>query len=88
MEIKKVLYTRDQNLRFLVDDALFSDSSAARIRAINQIAKDYGIMAIPVIQDIINTLSPTDEVFSAFCINILHKIKDEERGGSESNARQ
>jgi hypothetical protein len=78
--IAKKLYTRDQNRRFLVDDAIFSDSLAARIRAVNQLGRDYGLSVIPVIEDIIKTLPATDEEFKAFCINVIRKVEDQEQG--------
>lgn len=73
------IYTPDQKARFLVDDALFSDSSNARIRAVNQLAEDYGARAIPIIKDIIMTVPATDEVFRTFCSNAISKINEQEQ---------
>jgi hypothetical protein len=74
------IYTRDQNLKFSVDDALFSDSRAARTRAVNQLARDYGLLAIPVIEDIIRSVPASDEEFRAFCAYVIRKIGDQEHG--------
>jgi len=71
-------FTKDQNLRFLVDDALFSDAVSVRVRAINQLARDYGVMAIPVIEDIIKILPVTEDVFRTFCANVLNDLKEEQ----------
>ncbi|MGI0050031.1 MAG: hypothetical protein ACREAW_10860 [Nitrososphaera sp.] len=78
--IRKILkkYGLDQRAEFLVDDALFSDSSKARIRAINLLARDYGSRGIPLIKDIKNTLPPTDEVFRSFCASVIHDIHKKE----------
>ena len=71
-------FTIDQNLKFLVDDALFSDSLNARMRAVNQIAREYGMGGVPTIErEIIGLLPPTDETFRVFCLNVIEKIKDE-----------
>ncbi|HKZ62096.1 MAG TPA: hypothetical protein VJZ68_06760 [Nitrososphaera sp.] len=86
METAK-FYTRDQNLRFLVDDALFSDSSSARIRAVNQIVRDSGFRAIAVIEEIVKTVPATDEEFRAFCINVIGKIEEQE-ARTEANERE
>jgi hypothetical protein len=69
------LYTKDQNMGFLVDDALFSDSTSARIRAVNQLWRDYGLSALPIIEEIVQTLPLTDDVFRAFCVNVTSKIR-------------
>jgi hypothetical protein len=73
------IYTPDQQARFLVDDALFSDSPGARVRAVNQLTKDYRASAIPIIRDIIRTLPANDEVFRTFCDNAIRKIKEQDR---------
>jgi len=71
------LYTKDQYLGFLVDDALFSDSPSARVRAINQLAREYGPISVPIIEDIVKTLPVTDDIFRAFCVNVIIKTKDQ-----------
>jgi hypothetical protein len=73
------LYTREQNLRFLIDDALFSDSKSARTSAVKELARDYKTRAIPVIQDIIKTLPENDQEFMTFCANIIAKIREEDQ---------
>ena len=67
-------YGLDQRAVFLVDDALFSDSSKARIRAVNLLAQEYGPRAIPVIVEIKTILPPTDDVFRSFCANVARDI--------------
>jgi hypothetical protein len=78
--IRKILkkYGFDQRAEFLVDDALFSDSSQDRTRAINLLARDYGSRGIPLINDIKSTLPPTDEVFRSFCASVIHDIQKKE----------
>ena len=72
-------YTMDQNLRYLIDDALFSDSQSARIGAIKELARDYGRKAIPVIEDIVKTVPASDEEFVRFCSNVVAKIRERDR---------
>jgi len=71
------LYTRNQNIGFLVDDALFSDSSSARIRAITQLSRDYRFEAIPIIEEIVKTLPSTDQAFRTICTNVIDKLKEQ-----------
>jgi hypothetical protein len=71
-------YTREQNLRFLIDDALFSDSKSARLSAVKELARDYGTRAIPAIQDIIKTLPESDQEFMTFCATIIAKIREDQ----------
>ena len=86
------LYTKNQKIRFLVDDALFSDSSSARIRAVNELSRDYGQEAVPIIEDIARTIPATDEAFKVFCISVLSRTKaqtglDEVAGSNSLYAR-
>ena len=71
-------YGLDQRAEFMVDDALFSDSSRTRISAINLLSQEYGSRAIPLINEIRNTLPPTDETFKDFCISVIHDIQKKE----------
>ena len=77
--MKAKFYTMDQNLRYLIDDALFSDSQSARIGAIKELAREYGTSAIPVIEDIIKTVPASDEEFVRLCINVIERIKEKEQ---------
>gem|GEM_PF-2295204 len=67
--------TRDQHIRFLIDQALFSDSPSARTRAVTQLARRYREIAIPTIEEIIATLPNTDQEFRAYCTNLIARIK-------------
>jgi len=64
----------DQRAEFLVDDALFSDSSRARIEAINMLAQEYGLSAISLITEIQRSLPPSEDVFRGFCNNVISDI--------------
>ena len=75
---KAKFYTMDQNLRYLIDDALFSDSQSARIGAIKELARDYGRGAVPVIEEIIKTLPTSDEEFIMLCKNVIAKIREKD----------
>jgi hypothetical protein len=77
---RKILkkYGLDQRAEFMVDDALFSDSSRVRIRAINLLSQEYASRAVPLIYDIKSTLPPTDEVFRGFCATIISEIQKKE----------
>jgi hypothetical protein len=69
------LYTKDQTIGFLVDEALFSDSTSARIRAITKLSRE-GSKAIPIIEGIIKILPVTDKEFRTYCIGVIAKIKE------------
>ena len=85
MEVSK-LYTRDQNIKFLADDAIFAESKHLRTKAINQLARDYGMMAIPVIHEIASTLPAKEEEFILFCVNTISKLKEEEEKDSHNSS--
>jgi hypothetical protein len=75
--LKGDLYTKDQKTRILMDNALFSDSFNLRASAVAQLATDYRLEAIPIIQEIIRNLPSTDEKLLAFCTNVIGKIREQ-----------
>jgi hypothetical protein len=73
------LFTRDQKLRYLVDDAIFSESLNTRIKAVNQMIVNYGLNAIPVIEQILDILPVTDKEFKTLCKNMVDKVRGQKR---------
>lgn len=67
--------TEEQHMKILRDNAIFSDTQSAKIRAVNELAQCYNVKAIPVIMDIIDSLLFTDHAFRGFCLNTIEKIK-------------
>ena len=71
------LYTRNQNIGFLVDGVLFSDSLSTKIRAITQLSRDHELDAIPIIEEIVKTLPSTDRAFRTIYTNVIDKLKEQ-----------
>lgn len=67
-------FTTEQQILLLKDQALFSDSPVARIRALKDLTK-HGINAIPVMEETLDSLPATDVEFRKFCTNAICEIK-------------
>ena len=86
---KPFLFTEEQDIKILIDQAIFSDSMAARTRAVNQLALNYGMKAMPALNDILNSIPSGEEVFKAFCVNAISKLwQSEERGADDKKTFQ
>jgi hypothetical protein len=84
---KPFLFTEEQDIKILVDQAIFSDSMAARTRAVNQLALNYGMKAMPALKDILSSIPSGEDVFRAFCVNAISKLwQSEERAVDERTA--
>jgi hypothetical protein len=84
---KPFLFTEEQDIKILVDQAIFSDSMAARTRAVNQLALNYGMKAMPALKDILGSIPSGEDVFRAFCVNAISKLRQsEERAVDERTA--
>jgi hypothetical protein len=68
------LLTDEQLMKILRDQAIFSDGPSARVRSINELATRYGKGAIPVINEIINSVPHSEDEFRAYCRTIIKKI--------------
>lgn len=68
------LLTDEQLMKILRDQAIFSDGPSARVRSINELATRYGKGAIPVINEIINSVPHSEDEFKAYCRTIIKKI--------------
>ena len=77
------LYTRDQKVRFLMDDALFGDSLNARVKAVTSLSRNYGLNAIPIIEQIAGIIPATYEEFRVFCFKTIDKIRDQAGRGEK-----
>lgn len=78
------LFTTDQKIKFLIDEAIFSDSFAARTRAINEITT-YPDKAFDVMNEILESIPASDGVFRTFCLNAITKLRSAELKRLESS---
>jgi hypothetical protein len=84
---KPFLFTEEQDIKILVDQAIFSDSMAARTRAVNQLTLNYGMKAMPALKDILSSIPSSEDAFKAFCVNAISKLwQSEERTGDDKKA--
>jgi hypothetical protein len=67
--------TEEQLMNILRDAAIFSDGPSARTRAVHQLAQDYEIRAIPIINEIIDSLPYSEKDFKKFCSSVIEKIR-------------
>lgn len=72
---KPFFFTEEQDIKILVDQAIFSDSRAARTRAVNQLALNYGAKARPALLEILESVPSGDDGFKAFCLSIIAKLR-------------
>jgi hypothetical protein len=70
--------TQEQHMKILRDNALFSDTSSVKIRAINELARCYQQRAIPLIQEVVNSIFEDNRGFRTFCLNVIERIKEDE----------
>ena len=64
-------------MKILRDEAIFSVTDHSRTRAVNQLVQRYGVEALPVINDILNSLVNSDHEFRRFCLAIIERIETE-----------
>jgi len=74
-EERQKFMTEEQLMNILRDEAIFSDGPSARARAINKLAQDYEIKAIPIINEIIDSLPYSEDEFKRFCHSVIEKIR-------------
>lgn len=48
---------------------------AARTRAVNQLASNYGERARPALMEILDSIPSSDGGFKAFCLSIIAKLR-------------
>jgi hypothetical protein len=72
-------------MRILKDEAIFSDGPSARARSVNELAARYGSRAIPVIEEIIDSVPNPENEFRIFCRAIIGRIesRSDERSALE-----
>jgi hypothetical protein len=83
---KRFLFTDEQDIKILTDQAIFSDSMAARTRAVNQLALNYRMKAMPALKEILGSIPSSEEIFKAFCVNAIAKVWQSEDRATD-NAR-
>ena len=69
------LFTDEQDIKILRDQAIFSDSMAARTRAVNELALKYGAKAIAALEEILQTIPSNESTFKAICTTTLVKLR-------------
>jgi len=64
-------------MKILRDEAIFSVNDYSRAKAVNQLVQRYGAEALPVINDILNSLVDSDDAFKKFCLGAIERIAAE-----------
>ncbi|HXG05797.1 MAG TPA: hypothetical protein VNI77_00540 [Nitrososphaera sp.] len=75
---ERTIFTEDQDITFLKDDAIFSDTFNARRRAVDELARRYKKRAIPAIREIICASSAItgqdNEIFQKYCRLLIEEL--------------
>jgi hypothetical protein len=79
------LFTDEQDIKILIDQAIFSDSTAARTRAVNQLSLKYGPKALPALKEIVDAIPASDKAFKSFCLAATGKLRLSQERGLESS---
>jgi hypothetical protein len=74
MTTEENLLTPEQNMRLLRDQAMFSDSSSAKCKAVDELVERYGVQAMPIITELIESCSSPYDSFRYHCIKAGEKI--------------
>lgn len=72
---KPFLFTDEQEIKILIDQAIFSDSMAARTRAVNQLTLNYGSKARPALKEILESIPAGEAGFRTFCLSAIGKLR-------------
>ncbi len=74
MGTEEQFLTPEQHMKLLRDQAMFSDSSTARRDAIEELAQKYGLMAIPVIEEVVETIHTSYDPLKIYCVDRVKRI--------------
>lgn len=74
MTTEENLLTPEQHMRLLRDQALFSDSTSARCKAVDELVERYGIQAMSIVMELIESCSSPYDSFRYHCVKAGEKI--------------
>ena len=75
-------------MKILRDHAIFSDTEAGKLRAVNELVRCYHSKAVPIIKEVIDSTLKEDQGFRAFCLNAIEKIKENNQPDPEVSYRK
>jgi hypothetical protein len=87
MTTEENLLTPEQHMRLLRDQALFSDSTSARCKAVDELVEKYGIQAMPTVMELIESCSGPYDSFRYHCVKAGEKIFKSTKENIESQNR-
>jgi hypothetical protein len=77
---ERAVFTDEQDMAFLKDDAIFAQTLNFRRNAVDELAKRYKQRAVPIIQEVIDangTLTGKDnEIFCRYCQMLIEELTD------------
>jgi hypothetical protein len=73
----EMFLTKDQIMKILKDEALFGVSLTAKIRSVRELAETYGLAAVPLLLEILDTLPNNNDGLKTICLKSIAKIKEE-----------
>lgn len=84
MTTEENLLTAEQHMRLLRDQALFSESTNTRCKAVDELVEKYGIQAISILMELIESNSSPYDAFRYHCIKAGEKIFKQTKENIES----
>ena len=74
MTTEENLLTPEQHMRLLRDQAMFSESNGARCNAVDELVNRFGIQAMPIIMELIESSSSPYDSFRYHCVKAGEKV--------------
>jgi hypothetical protein len=74
MGTEEQFLTPEQNMKRLRDQAMFADSFTARREAVELLAQKYGMIAIPIIDEVIATIHTSFDPLKIYCVDQIKWI--------------
>lgn len=74
MVTEEAFLTPEQHMKILADQAMFSEIISAKRDAVDQLAEKYGIKAVPIIKELIESNSHPFDSFRLYCVKTAEKI--------------
>lgn len=83
---ERTIFTDEQDMAYLKDETIFSETFNSRKRAVDELARRYKQRAIPIIREVIDassTLTTRDnDVFRRYCQMLLEELAESSKSNT------
>lgn len=84
MTTEEHLLTAEQHMKLLRDQALFADSTSAKYKAVDELVEKFGMHAMPIVMELIESNSSPYDSFRYYCVKAGEKIFKKTKENIES----